>query len=48
MLELAGGGNGLLICGATGAIGGDVSGMEGCTTGQMNLWFLVYLASELI
>ena len=45
---LAGDGNGLLVCGATGGIGGDGSGLVGSTACHMSLLFLVYLASELV
>ena len=46
--ELAGVGNGLLVGGATGGIGGDGSGLVGPTVGHISLLLLVYLAPELV
>ena len=43
--ELAGGGNGLLVGGAT---GGDGSRLVGSTAGHMNLLFQGYLYPELV
>ena len=45
--ELVDGGNGPLV-GDASCIGGDGSGLVGSTAGHMNLFFLVYLAPELV